>query len=295
MNYEKFKEVLLENLEKEYPADEYDLVIRRVLKNNGMQLDGLCIFKRGKMASPTIYLENYYQKYKNGMLLVEIIEAIKKEYEDGMNHAPAFGNIHSGYEMVKDHLILRLINYEMNQQILMDCPHIRFHDLAVSFRWLAHHDKIGISTALISNSDMERWGITTERLYEDALFNTQRIFPSKISSLESMVQVTGIELEKGDFELYVLTNNHGINGATCILYDDVLAEFADTIESDFYVLPSSIHEVMLCPVREPVTEEMLLSLVSEANRMVVSMGEVLSDHIYYYNRRKKHLFLIKQS
>ena len=44
---------------------------------------------------------------------------------------------------------------------------------------------------------------------------------------------------------YVLSNRSGINGAACILYEDVLKNFADGVEKNLIILPSSIHEVLL--------------------------------------------------
>ena len=46
---------------------------------------------------------------------------------------------------------------------------------------------------------------------------------------------------------YVFSNRSGINGAACILYEDVLKNFADGVEKNLIILPSSIHEVLLLP------------------------------------------------
>lgn len=187
---------------------------------------------------------------------------------------------------------MRLVNYEKNQEILKDCPHLKFHDLAITFRWIAHQDDIGISTALISNREMEMWNVDKRRLYEDAMFNTPKIFPSRLRRLEDLMEEFGVSSPKGAFELYILTNEQGINGATCILYPNLLEDFARKTRSSFYLLPSSIHEMMICLERNPVTEKMLLSLVRDANHMVVTMGEVLSDNIYYFNHRTNQLSFI---
>ena len=178
---------------------------------------------------------------------------------------------------------------------MTDCPYIRFHDLAITFRWLAYQDSIGISTALISNREMNRWNVTKEQLYQDASVNTPRIFPGKIKKLQEMVEDYGFPIAKGYFELYVLTNQQGINGATCILYDKLLEQFAREINRSFYLLPSSIHEMMICLEDNTITEKMLLALVKDANHMVVTMGEVLSDSIYYYNIRTGRLSEIANS
>lgn len=292
MNYQQFKQFILFILREKYPEEDYEIHIRQITKNNGLHLDGLCIFHKKDPVSPTIYLNSYYERYQKGTIMTDIISAIEKEYDRGMKLKPCIGNVESYYEAVKEQIIMRLVNYDKNKEILEDCPHIRFHDLAVTFRWLAYQDEIGISTALISNKEMERWGISLDKLYEDALENSERLFPVQISKLKDLMASKGILSEEGEFELYLITNEQGINGATCILYRNVLKEIARSYKRSFYLLPSSIHEMMICFEDDQISEEMLLSLVKEANHLVVTMGEVLSDNIYYYDRNKEELFMI---
>ncbi len=293
MNYQNFKNYILAHLKEKYPEEEYEIHVRKITKNNGLHLEGLCIFHKEENISPTIYLDTYYEKYVAGTIMAEIILSIEMEYENGMKLKPFVSNVESYYEAVRSQIIMRLVNYEKNAEILEDCPHIRFHDLAISFRWLAHWDDIGISTALITNKEMERWRVSKEQLYEDAMKNTKRIFPVQIRRLKEIMETSDMSFESGDFDLYVLTNSQGINGATSILYDGVLKDFARYKKSSFYLLPSSIHEMMICLVDSQISESMLLSLVKEANHMVVTMGEVLSDNIYFYHYEKDELFMIE--
>lgn len=297
MNYEQFKEHLTRHLQEQYPAPAYEINVRRITKNNGLHLDGLCIFKKGENVSPTIYLDSYYDRYVSGSNLADILGAIAHEYERGMRVAPPVNMVNhmtdAYYETVRSQIIMRLVNYEKNKEILEECPYIRFHDLAITFRWLAHWDEIGISTALITNSELLQWGIDCRQIYQDAVLNTGRIFPAEIHRLRDMIEERVLPDERNDVDLYVLTNTQGINGATCILYKNVLKDFAAVKNSNLYLLPSSIHEMMICPEQEGICENMLLSLVKEANHMVVTMGEVLSDNIYYYDYKKDSIRLIE--
>lgn len=289
MNYDEFKQYVSVHLKEWFPEEAYDISIRKVIKNNGLILDGLCIFPKGKTSSPTLYLESYYERYRSGSIMAEIFNAIEKDYRLGVKEAPRMEQREASYEAVRSQIIMRLVNYEKNKEILSECPYIRFHDLAITFRWLAHQDEIGISTALISNREIKRWNVSGEQLYQDAFVNTPLIFPGRIRRLQDMVEDYGVPVTKGFFELYVLTNEQGINGATCILYDKLLEQFAREVKCSFYLLPSSIHEMMICLERDNITEKMLLALVKDANHMVVTMGEVLSDSIYYYNIRTGQL------
>jgi len=84
--------------------------------------------------------------------------------------------------------------------------------------------------------------------------------------------------------MYVLTNQQRFLGACCILYDDVLKEIAERLDSDLYILPSSIHEVILMPVTVTESVPALSQMVCDINQSEVSAEEILSDHIYYYHR-----------
>ena len=83
--------------------------------------------------------------------------------------------------------------------------------------------------------------------------------------------------------MYVMTNEQQINGATVLLYDDVMKEFAHQMNSSFFILPSSIHELILVPAEEFEDPSCLSELVKEANYSIVSLGDILSDSVYYYD------------
>ena len=49
------------------------------------------------------------------------------------------------------------------------------------------------------------------------------------------------------------------------------------------IIPSSIHECILVPLEEGISETYLNYMVSEVNKNNVPIEEILSDHIYIYN------------
>ena len=80
-----------------------------------------------------------------------------------------------------------------------------------------------------------------------------------------------------------------MNGAACLLYDDLLKDFSEKHASDFYILPSSVHEVLLLPAEGRKEDESLSAMVREVNRTQLSAEEFLSDHVYYYSRKEHAL------
>ena len=88
-------------------------------------------------------------------------------------------------------------------------------------------------------------------------------------------------------DMYVLTNESKLNGAACILYENVLYDFAQKLGADLYILPSSVHEVILLPKLSMFEKDELVNMVKEVNTEGVAADEVLSDHVYEYNRTER--------
>jgi hypothetical protein len=97
--------------------------------------------------------------------------------------------------------------------------------------------------------------------------------------------ILNAEIKTNQQKMYILSNHKGINGATCLLYENVLYEFAQLIQSDFYILPSSIHEIILVPYDKTISKETLADMVKDVNRTQVARDEVLSDRVYFFSRK----------
>ena len=63
----------------------------------------------------------------------------------------------------------------------------------------------------------------------------------------------------------------------------LLHDFARRIGSDFYILPSSVHEVLLIPADNQISMSTLSSMVRDVNSSQLAREEILSDHVYYYS------------
>ena len=120
----------------------------------------------------------------------------------------------------------------------------------------------------ISNAMLDMLELTEEEMFDLALENTQRLLPLEIRDLGS--------------NILVLTNEKGMLGAAVMMYEGTLDTLTDLYDSDFYLIPSSIHEMIAVPVNEDVRESYLKDLISDANRNVLMPTDVLSDTLYYY-------------
>ena len=148
-------------------------------------------------------------------------------------------------------------------------------------------DKAGIASAQLRNEEMSRLNMTVEELYPIAKENTKRLFPPVLTRLDELLEEKYDENIGclGDNNLYILTNNQGINGASYIIYEDIINNFATEHDTDFFILPSSIHEILLLPVEDSMDKEELVEMVKEVNNYVVSELDYLSDNVYFYDRK----------
>lgn len=266
--------------------DIEDVRLEPVMKNNGVVCTGLIICVRGENLSPNIYLESFYRMHRSGKDMDEILRAIQAEYEKAHGQLCAEQYQTMDENVVREKLFLKLINHERNKELLEGCPYIPFHDLAITFRYLVKHDEDGIASAILRDKEMELWNLTTEEVFRLAQENTMRLFPVRLAKLNDMIPIGLTELAECP-DMYVLTNRQQINGASCMLYRDVLERFAGQVESSFYILPSSIHEVLLLPDCSGMDAGYLIKSVREINACAVAEMDYLSDNVYYYDRKDK--------
>ena len=90
-------------------------------------------------------------------------------------------------------------------------------------------------------------------------------------------------IRKDETGMYVLSNFSRLYGAGVILYDGVLENCAKVLGGSFYILPSSVHEVIIVPDEGQMTKENLEAMVREVNATQVEEQELLSDYVYYYS------------
>lgn len=290
MNFEEFKAWIKESITSKDWKETSQVEISVVKKNNGVSKAGLFIRESGQDVSPILYLDDYYIHYQNGELLENVIRNIRADYDKKVQMAAVKIPNLQEFENIRGRVIYRLVNYEKNKELLEDCPHRRLHDLAVTFRWVAHIDDDGVSTSLITNRQVKEWGITVNDLVLAAQQNTPRLFPAKIIDMEEMLAGMRSFIScPSAIPMYILTNEQEVNGASALLYGDVLKDFANKKGTDMYILPSSIHEVILLPSDRINDPTKLLSMVHDANTTVVSIGNVLSDSVYYYDRKTDYI------
>ncbi len=283
-------------------GEEYSIRIFKVTKNNSLELDSLVLQKEGKNFAPNIYLQPYYEAYRQGVSITELVSRLCDIYRSS-GDAIVDEKFNYTYEDMKPHIIYRLVSYERNSKLLARIPHVRYLDLAITYHCLVRSDEDGIGTIRITNEHMKNWKVQLSQLQEVAAYNTQRLFPFSIRSMDEVIRgmleeelaakgeeaVQGLEVMDSsgstkERKMYILSNSKGINGASCLLYHNVLHDFSEYVQSDFYIFPSSIHELILVPSPDLKSSKEYADMVRDINETQVAAEEVLSDHVYFYSR-----------
>lgn len=291
MKYQEFIEIVKNHISQQV-STMHKVSVHPVVKNNGIIYDGLIINDPMLNISPTIYLNPYYHRYLNGVPLADIFADILHTYEEHIPRKDFDVSLFKDYEKAQDRIIMKLVNYERNRELLKEIPHIRFYDLAIIFVCLVSDYLDEYATILIYKQHMEFWDATITELYQLAMKNTPRLLPYTFEHMEKYFQRVTPEFMPIHFEtdMYLLTNCVKIHGATCILYPKLLQQLAELLEDNLILLPSSIHEFLILPekiMKQGYTLQDFKEMICEANETSLTDDEVLSDHAYIYLRHSR--------
>ena len=267
-----------------------NVILREVEKNNGELKNGLMINRTGQeTVLPCLYVDDVISRWKSGLLtLDEAAEEMIESYYEAAKVSVEVPKIDK--ELIMDQSFLVVINADRNESLLETMPHKRFLDLAAVVRVLIDLGRGGeLSSIKVTNEVVEKLGIDADELFEAAAKNTEKNFPTRVRQLGQMV--SDIMGEEDDDEMVmagppvlVLTNDQMMNGANIMCWPEKIGEYADRIGSDVYILPSSIHEVILQPMDDSIDLDDLKGMVYQINRSAVAPEEVLSDNVYLYRR-----------
>ena len=304
MNYEIFKEVVKEKF-MDYMPDNFkgmELVVMPVEKVN-MTYDGISIRGKDTNISPTIYINDMYEKYQNCGDLEETLMAACDLMAMEFAKTPQVVDVDSLYKDANEKVVFQLINTEQNRSFLEQVPHREFQDLSIIYKLVINADAESIQSIKVTNSLAERLGMNEEQLFKYATENTRRILPPRIRNMNDVMKEMflsdGMPEEIAEMmirevppeqTLWIISNNRGIDGAVSMLYENELHELAENLESDLYILPSSVHEVLAVSTELTDPEE-LAQMVAEVNMQKVALEERLSNQVYHYDKDLRKLTL----
>lgn len=286
MQFDEFSNLVVERV-KDFLPEEFEkasVSLQVVTKANDVKLTGLTIGSFQSNVAPTIYLESFYEKYEDG----EDVDAILKRIaEVRLEHEVVDdfdASLVTDFDRCKHLIVPRLVSTDMNMEMLERRPHMLMDELAVFY--CIHLDccKDGTASIAITNDILKMWNTDVEDLHELAVNNLPSVLPSTFKGMsEVMMEMTGMEFPDVDEKMFVLSNVQKVNGASALLDKEIMKVVIDRVGTDFYILPSSLHEVLIVPADDGMDVSDLEAMVREVNDTQVSIEDKLSDFVFKYS------------
>lgn len=304
-DFDSFKRKIIDYV-SDYFGEDYTVEEAECVKNNDMAFHGISLRHKDRNIAPIIYLDELFQIYCNGESIGEIADTV-------INHLRIYGNVKNvkldgidNYEAVKKRLGVKLLNRSLNSLYMEKKVYVEYMDLIIVF-FVEYEDLcIGRGIIGVTPNMLSIWDVDTETLLRDATENMKKNYPVEFTSVVDLLireykkktedennimredikdlvdQLTMVSTS--DRQMYVLTNERHNLGASTILYPDTLSKVGSVLNSDFYLLPSSIHEIIIVPDNGYVDEEAMNNMIRSVNSEHIAPDEILSDHMYLYHR-----------
>lgn len=250
--------------------------VRDVRKNNGVELTGIVV-STGTMINPTMYVNDFYNNNTPINEVVRKIESALAECKENQIEELNF----SDYNWVKDRLIYRVVNLEMNKNLSSDMVTQEFPELNLmkEYRVMIERDGEGTATTSIAKNYLDLWGVTEEEVKAQAEKNIESLEEYSISTIgEVLGDLIGVDAL---IPMYVGTNKAKCYGAS-IIFSDKIGEFAEKVNDDVVIIPSSVHEIILLPYSVYDMDNPLTLMITEINESMVSPDERLNNNPYIY-------------
>ena len=301
MNFEEFKQQVMEDLPGALPERLSNVEIEpvSVTKLQHGSYDGITIREEGSNIGMNLDLSGLFERMEKGTAYDEVLAEAVAIISNATAQAPKIDvDRLMDYEQLKETLSIQVVPTASNEEMLQNIPHKEMEDLSMVYRFVVGQDESGTQTILVTNKLLEQYGITEDQLHEDAMENAPVFKPVQIRSMtEVLAEMMGADFAEdmglptpdvGDM-MYVASTPGGSFGAGVITYPEFMDQAAEKVGGDFYVLPSSVHEVLIVPDKGERSCAELENMVKEVNSTQVDIQDQLSDKVYHYDS-KEHIF-----
>ncbi len=284
LDYNEFKKELVKMV-RDKTGHEIHMTAHAITDRSGRKRDSFSMEGREAQLYPAVFLDHVYNQYLAGNTLsacAEFVSAIYCYLQKGIGTV-----FYKDWDHAKENIRLAVIHKAWNQEAvdrLKGIPHVEFLDLVLYCRIAGAENDAG---TVVKNDMLKEWNIDKKDLWATAFDNfKQEKF--RIESIEDVIrsywpEEPELEQQGSGLPIYVLTNKCQNLGAVGMLRVDLLESFAGLCGCNWYILPSSVHEVLLTPDKG-VPPQDLRRIVQEVNREQVDEAEQLSDEVYYYRR-----------
>lgn len=301
MNFDEFKDQFTEDVKQALKDAGIDAkVSTNTVNKMNESYEAMTITPEGSNIGVNVNMEKFFEAYENGTDYDSVVAKAVDVIEGGFANQPTVDVASlTDYDQMKDKLVMEVVSAEANAEMLDKVPHQNIEDMAVVYRFVLDSSDDGRATILVTNQLLDTMGVTPEQLHADAMENAPELKPAVIKGMsEVMAEMMGMSPEElammgmptdpADEQMFVATVPDKVHGAGIIAYQDFMDQASDRIGGgDFFILPSSIHEVLIVPDNGNMSLSDLEAMVKEVNATKVAPEDKLTDSVYHYDSQAK--------
>ena len=271
-------------------SSQFRVNVKDVEKANGMSYRGIEVSDQQVGMGVTINMDKHYKMYLGGKSVDEIADLVQQQVADAFERRPDVDMSRlKDYESLCSNVMMEAVSKEKNAEYLQNIPHFDMADLSIIYRLNVGRDRnhdIGVVT--VDNQLLSSIGVSQDQFQKDVF---EQAIAGEPPILKSLAEVMDMNFMGDDSEpeggLFLATNRDALYGASVIAIPGFLDQAAEKLGGSFYILPSSVHEVLLLRNDEEVNVQEMESMVQEINAAIVSPEEQLSDRVYHYDAQEK--------
>ena len=265
-----------------------EVQLKESLRLNNIRRYGIVIVDSENSLSPVIYLEKLFKDFQKNASMDAAVNIVISIYQRDRLKKPVDMEWVRHFGQARETIFYFLINYDANRELLTQIPHFRYLDMAIVFGMKSGLENAP-GTITVFNSHLDMWGITAEDLLPIAEANTPLLYPLQVSYMPDLTP--GEPFPGHPSQMYVLTNSYRAYGAAAILYKDILKGFSLLMGCDILLLPDSIHQMVLLPLKEGEDPESYRDTVRSANEYSTDASSFLSNRIYLYRKETEEIVI----
>ena len=294
MNFNEFEGFVKNNIIGALPKDyvNAEVIIHKFNKNNET-LTSFVVMRPEVNVSPSLYLEDFYDMYTSGKDADAVLSSIAEVIVDHQFDEDLDINYYMVWDNIRDKVVPSLVPIKGNDEYLRDKVYTTFaEDLAVVYK--IPFDLNGKGSLTITEQTFDRIEGLSDKNVLDQCARSNILGDSIYCSMFDVLKDSFRDLYGDGFvfadmveamknnPMSILSNKDKFFGAAQILNPEVMKTISDKIGNGFWILPSSVHEVIILPDNEALDKDDLTCMIKAVNENELLPQDLLSDHPYRY-------------
>ena len=300
MDFETFRENLARDIKETLEArtgTDFEVEHRTAEKVNG-NYEAIVVKPADSEVGVSLNASTLYKDYQSGVSYETIAKGATDLADRSLRNQPEFDvDSFKDYDKMKGSLAMEVVSKERNAELLDTVPHKDIEDMSVVYRFDLGETSAGPGTILVTNQMLENYGITADQLHADAMKTAPEVRPLVIEGMCEVLakqmgvqdlEMLGLNIPPEQEQIFVASVEGNVHGAGVLAYENFMEKASERVGGEsFFILPSSIHEILIVPDNGIMDLRHLESMVREVNATTVDPSEKLTDNVYHYDAKEK--------